>query len=191
MKRRLLNLLTAVSLLLCVAVAVLWIPSYWSGFAATGLAYQRCAGGYTGGALTAEVTTGAVVVECGFGSMSESKFDGVRPGIHFGRTEPTHPFADLPFGDRWRGRVAGSGVVNEPWQDPPPQWRRIHELGVVIPAWFVTVALAALPAALLVGAQRRGRGRYRGLCPRCGYDLRATPDRCPECGTSHEPADDY
>jgi hypothetical protein len=53
-----------------------------------------------------------------------------------------------------------------------------------IPAWFVVLLTAVLPA--LWGLRRlRQRRRYaRGLCAECGYDLRATPERCPECGAA-------
>ena len=91
----------------------------------------------------------------------------------------------------WGFGFARVRLLRGPWQPP----RTGESPGAVAEervyrAAFgpILVATAAVPAAavVVVGPLRRrrlGRRAERlGLCPACGYDLRATPDRCPECG---------
>ena len=56
--------------------------------------------------------------------------------------------------------------------------------GVVVPLWAIIAAAALLPsyhAAHRISRKRRfPSGQH---CQKCGYDLRASKDRCPECGT--------
>jgi hypothetical protein len=57
---------------------------------------------------------------------------------------------------------------------------------VVVPFWFLLTCLLLLPAirlAAIIHARRVQRRSSEKLCATCGYDLHASPDRCPECGS--------
>ena len=92
----------------------------------------------------------------------------------------------------WRRKVTHRGVsfagvtieVGHPTKRyPNGRWIPLH---VELPHWLVL--LMTLPFTVVFGRRAtsalRAERRKRGLCPTCGYDVRATPDRCPECGSA-------
>jgi hypothetical protein len=80
-----------------------------------------------------------------------------------------------------KGMIA---VYRYSWRDP--MTRQFHLVSpapmLVIPYWVLGIITAVLPTVRLAVWWRRWRRRPEGCCRACGYDLRATPERCPECG---------
>lgn len=57
-----------------------------------------------------------------------------------------------------------------------------RSIRVVLSDWFATLAASIMPA-FWIWRRWKLRAKMRiGICEICGYDLRATPGRCPECG---------
>lgn len=66
------------------------------------------------------------------------------------------------------------------YADPAPG----KSAAVRAPLWFLSLLPWAPTLARLARRRRRARRAARGLCPACGYDLRASDGRCPECGAA-------
>ncbi len=80
---------------------------------------------------------------------------------------------------KWRHEPGNRGALQFDRTAGFAFYRRRDEFIVSVPYWALCLLLGSLIALRLV---HRRAGTPTGLCPGCGYDLRATPDRCPECG---------
>ena len=174
MLRRLFTLASAVSLVLFVGMAVLWIVSLKAVPSA-----RWC---FVAGKVNQlAVYRGRIV----FAQWEES------PVLHDGATHstPRHPRLLTQPG------VAASIEPTIEWDEAQSQGWRIGEdvrrfAGItslsaytyreitVSPVWPLAL-FSLLPVYRIARSLRR---RQAGRCRCCGYDLRATPNRCPECG---------
>jgi hypothetical protein len=164
------NIATALSLLLSIVIAVLWLRSYWvTDFVRADLSRASPRFEY------AYLVTGK-------GGIGVGAWRGTpRPGPLFQWTY--HPATAYGNGG-WQPNRLGL------WAGAFRPGARDALYAAIAPGWMLALAAAILPATRIVNARRRSRDRRLrlGLCPTCGYDLRGSPDRCPECGAApHNP----
>jgi predicted RNA-binding Zn-ribbon protein involved in translation (DUF1610 family) len=180
MIRRLSNLAIASSFLLAAAICVLWLRSY---HLTDKLTLTRDDGIRSFRSAKGRVVLGLYLANYKFGP-------GDVRGVAYTREEPTPADVDL-LGALFLCYDPSAQLTD--WRRAGFVWshRRSNRdliVTAVAPFWSLSAATAAFPlgctALRLRSRRRQRRGRTSGLCPTCNYDLRATPHRCPECGTA-------
>ena len=206
------NVATVVSLLLCVGTAVLCVRSYWVGdgirvlppredgiLASRELFSARGSLGFrTWHAHTEEVRSpslnGVIVYSYHAYSTTPNRV-WIRSNDPASLIAPFHsPLAQPEPGTRPLDVHALGFIFRRTEMSdgfPPGMQPQIithsRDRVVGVPHAAVSLLVGIMPVLWLRRALFRRR-IARGLCRRCGYDLRATSDRCPECGTVPSPS---
>jgi hypothetical protein len=169
------NGLTALSLLLCAATTLLWVRSYRH---LDTLFLQKMHPDYWRMDI-AQSNRGRVSYTRRAGDAAKLRAanpEGITEGVSsWSAAQPSSPIS-------WPGALGFWTGTEDPVLAKAGFKARVY----IVPDWFLLLLTAVLPAKWLA---RWGRARKlasreaRGLCPSCGYDLRGTPERCPECGS--------
>jgi hypothetical protein len=182
---RTLTTIAALSLLAAVIIAALWPISYYRCLSFSFCHYTKypdCDLVHRWNALSA---AGGLRFEHHidhFVKGDGGKLRGFHPQMSLARTYPFFGTRSLiPARNKLTFLQQAGFEINDTGTGTPPSVIR----GVIAPHWFA-MALLLIPPALWVRyglpIARGKRWAKRGLCVKCGYDLRAASGRCPECG---------
>jgi hypothetical protein len=179
-KRRLLTLAAAGSMLLCAATIALW----WRSYQRCDSVYYYRVYGANGRSHRIHNQRGTLVLVVASGKATRPN-DGSRVDREW--SYDAHD-ASPPLLWEMRDPFTPPHITSSGWF-LGFGWYLVTEWGagetfdaVAVPHWFLALLAAIIPALRLRAELRSHRQRRIGRCRQCGYDLRATSDRCPECG---------
>src|SRR5688572_2003349 len=168
MKRRLTTLLAALSFLLFVVFATMWVRSY---LRLDVLIHVR-----PHDVTTVSMLHGRIVSQIGWTAEEAKQRSSARNSVGW-RFETWGSVSGSTTIDMSRGwQLLGFDAFNM------GKGKTYGEFVVIVPYWFLCLVTVILPARVAYIRLRTHRRRMLGLCVGCGYDLRQSTERCPECG---------
>jgi hypothetical protein len=199
-QRIIVNGLMVVSLLIFVATPLVWVRSY-----SISDCYYRRAVSMRDGIRVEKyldlcVSRGVLAVHRAYvadssdvweaHNFAKSMFTSASGHVLYKNDRPAFPLAKEPFA------IVAHEVLGFQWamfKEPPEKGIRYydhHSELLVLPLWAIFMGTGLLPVYQLLRwrSERSVTRHLQGLCVLCGYDLRGTPDRCPECGNVPEKA---
>jgi len=196
MKRRIMRMLIILSVTFALATAAAWADSYWRARCIKWVCDTRTHDGLFRIKVSVFYARGGFLL--GFTKENATTPESVRALLDYFQWHPTL--------EMWSERVEEIDAFDRR-HDPSQTWRASYlptppstlgfqsserrgmyqgdyywDAHAAIPFWFPLSLCSATTLLLAWGERRYRRQISKGLCPACKYDLRATPDRCPECG---------
>lgn len=175
-RRWMFNGVAGLSVLSCLSVLFLWCYSYHRSRSVGLFWYSRqpCQSAWI------EIYSARGISSFRWGETNYV-YEHERPNNRFGRLVLSGLFDGS--GQRWPGfpMQYPKGILGDMGFAHYPSWAFLEQW--TMPIWALVV-VTGMPFTIWLYVASRGRKRREeGCCVSCGYDLRATPERCPECGT--------
>ena len=164
---------------LLAGVIALWARSHRTCDALVWQRWHNDAGTYRGTFRTLSSGRGVIGIDFTDLTTAFPSSGSTAPEFEWTRTDASQFL--LPHETFWN-RI-GFGYVSSSQGTPGLNNSTVTTRAYWLPYWLVVLFASAAPLRALFMIGSRARRRRRGCCARCGYDVRFSEGRCPECGS--------